>query len=527
MNLVAVSEGKKLLFIASKLQIFVKSIGEPHRELLVLQAKRAENVEELGEPQTINTIETGILNEKEYLVAVDTAGLIHIWECSNLGTEGKVLYAPASAWSIAFTSASLAIGNNAHSASIFSVTSEGYADVENLPLHEHNVPSVAFSKDGRWLASVSIDGTCAICEMRGGSVRRINLEQWGWSVCWMSWEDLERPSDYGELGSKWKANLLEFQFFRHTRGVSFVDRFNIDVLDDDFEDHEDYDGHNEEYEEFIEDHVGSEYFMGGDAYDNDQEVWPVSFNEDAHSTDEDYDATSVEGDPGMLARVRIRRELFSVNDEVNSGGVDDDEVNDEQVNDEEASNEVHDERRLHDGRLHEERFYGEPPRSNYPPPTNLFSTLVFTSKEPLPLGRSGFFAAATNTDLILLDPIDGTILLRMDLGDLIPSSVLHAARLQSNRLCMSQWIPELSLLLLGNQCGCVLAIHLMLLSSGNIQAKVAVLPLTAASERLAGLRAYRMGPDEWELYILYNDGMAVTVRLMRIVDYLDLTNTVL
>ena len=489
MNLVAISESKKLLFIANKLQIFVKFIGNSHRESLILQAKRADNAEEFGEPQVINTIETGMLNEKEYLVAVDTAGLVHIWECDNLEGEAKVLYAPASAWSIAFSSTSLAIGNNAHSASIFNVTSDGYADVENLTLHEHNVPSVAFSKDGRWLASVSIDGTCAIREIKGGSVKRINLEQWGWTVCWIGWGDLERHSDYGELSSKWKASLLEFQFFRHTRGVSFVDRFNIE---DDFED---YEGHNEEY-----DNVGSDYFMGGDAYDNDQEGWPVTSNEDMRSIDSDN---------GMLIRARIRQTSSSDDDRTN------DRTHEDQTHE--------DDRTLEDNpNLHE-----EPLRSSYPPPISLLGTSVFTSKEPVPFGKSGFFAATTNSDLMLLDPTDGTILLRMDLGDLIPSSILHAARLQSNRLCMSQWIPELSLLLLGNQCGCMLAIHFMVLSSEKIQAEVAVLPLTAASERLAGLRAYRIGPDEWELYVLYNDGMAMTARLMRIVDYLDPTNTVL
>ncbi|KAF9974078.1 hypothetical protein BGZ73_002639 [Actinomortierella ambigua] len=166
--------------------------------------------------KTINQIRVGHLDQDEVLVAVDEVGDVCVWFTQNLSRDPLLFNVDESAWGIAIhrERSMIAVSSNAHVATLFhckadplweSYPEQGDGEESNRSTtypamghrrspqasfkqiirgHEHNVPSVAFSPCGQFLATASVDRSCRVWRIADGQlVAKTPLGPlWGWAV---------------------------------------------------------------------------------------------------------------------------------------------------------------------------------------------------------------------------------------------------------------------------------------------------------------------------------------------------------
>eukprot|EP01118_Nematostelium_gracile_P018843 TRINITY_DN8520_c0_g1_i1.p1 TRINITY_DN8520_c0_g1~~TRINITY_DN8520_c0_g1_i1.p1 ORF type:complete len:279 (-),score=50.61 TRINITY_DN8520_c0_g1_i1:763-1599(-) len=213
MNLMAVYPPKRLLFIAQLHSILVYTISKE-------EWKREGNVKnpltkiELDKGDSpINQIKIDLLDGNiPVLMTVDDGGEIRIIFIEDL--QRKFLYFTnhgISTWGCSISNSGLKIGVSANSHDITIWDLQGATlQRERIVLsgHENNIPCVAFSPCGKYIASTSIDGTCRLWDL---STERViaGLEfgsDWGWSVTWIKKNTIKVIKDYKQFWDEFELD---------------------------------------------------------------------------------------------------------------------------------------------------------------------------------------------------------------------------------------------------------------------------------------------------------------------------------
>ncbi|KAF9359385.1 hypothetical protein BGX34_008414 [Mortierella sp. NVP85] len=264
MNLMATSqEDPRIMYIvhADEILVFRFSTLTPSGPpVLTTQIKDPRYVDDPDSDGTINVIKVGYLGTEEVLVTADESGKVCVWFTMNLLRDPLLLSVTQSAWGIAIHSEQrlIAISSNAHNATIFHCGTDSrllqrafFSDPEPSPSgfsssssssyytsgtrrstlgqtasrhsseasmstplvdqasqqiligHDHNIPSVAFSPCGQFVATTSIDRTCRTWRLSDGKqIQQKSLAHlWGWGVAFVApdaWTTVSR-SEYKQI----------------------------------------------------------------------------------------------------------------------------------------------------------------------------------------------------------------------------------------------------------------------------------------------------------------------------------------
>ncbi|KAG0259882.1 hypothetical protein BG011_002333 [Mortierella polycephala] len=239
MNLMGTSrENPKAMFIANVNHILVYHFStltprDPPTLVNRLLDPRCGNDD--ADDRTINVLQVGYLGTDEVVVTADEIGDVCVWFTMNLQRDPLLLSVTDSAWGIAIHAEKrlIAISSNAHTVTVFhcgidggnsrrwlsgdsetvvdahprisapaSTSSVAAGSVEGtsqqiLRGHGHNIPTVAFSSCGNFVATASVDRTCRTWRLSDGNqIQEKTLGPlWGWGVCFISkesWTTLSR-----------------------------------------------------------------------------------------------------------------------------------------------------------------------------------------------------------------------------------------------------------------------------------------------------------------------------------------------
>ncbi|KAG0030190.1 hypothetical protein BGZ81_002957 [Podila clonocystis] len=168
----------------------------------------------------INAIRVGYLGTEEIVTTVNHSGGVCVWFTMRLQKDPFLLSASESAWGLAIHSdlRMIAVSTNAHVVDVFhfgidivkpqssrTLASEHSAEPSTsvseshqiFSGHLHNIPCVAFSPCGRFLASTSLDGTCRTWNIASGKeIQHASFgDLWGWGVSFVdqdAWTTITR-----------------------------------------------------------------------------------------------------------------------------------------------------------------------------------------------------------------------------------------------------------------------------------------------------------------------------------------------
>ncbi|KAG0029491.1 hypothetical protein BGZ82_007935 [Podila clonocystis] len=202
----------------------------------------------------INAIRVGYLGTEEIVTTVNHSGGVCVWFTMRLQKDPFLLSASESAWGLAIHSDQrmIAVSTNAHVVDVFhfgidiaklqssrtlasgpSAESSASTLSESHQIfhgHLHNIPCVAFSPCGRFLASTSLDGTCRTWNIASGKETQHASfgDLWGWGVSFVdqdAWTTITRkeykaiPKSHlrpGQLpGQQVRDSPMATQPFRH------------------------------------------------------------------------------------------------------------------------------------------------------------------------------------------------------------------------------------------------------------------------------------------------------------------------
>ncbi|PJF17551.1 hypothetical protein PSACC_02589 [Paramicrosporidium saccamoebae] len=473
MNLVTASKkiykDCRLLFIAAGRKIFIKKIpidSEPSRQdakTLVVPVKEPFSD---ADEQVINAVEIGDVNGVETLATVDTAGQLCLWSLANLDVP-IVVQLDESAWSISFSVDRIFVGCNAHV--ISEVCTRSWQVVRTWSEHDHNIPSVAISSDGRWLGSVSIDSSFCLRDTVNGKSSRYPLGKWGWTCRCISVKNIESVADYGINGQEYRCANKEsyngdsdtgdsadyIRQIEHSDAVEWMEDFEDSLNSDPSE----ADWHSQD------DELGA--LVPSDA------VWT------AEDIEEVAENGSYESDTGILNHRRLERSSLLTGESVSGDSI-------SQV----VRNQRH--------------------RS--------FQTIPTEEA----IQSDHLFTVTTGNDLCIYDPVNGC-LLSIELSAFHWQTINPRDWLQYNRYCMSLWVPELSCLILGNQAGFVTIVRFMFETLTLCVKGMSV----HGNSPLVGFSVYKTSELEFSLYMLHLTGAVTMARIERIIQSVDISNTVL
>lgn len=215
MNVIAVSYEHKMFFIASKQSIFVYKINNfgslinPKNPLRVPVSH-----------DEINQIKVRPYNGEDYLIAVDDDDNVYSIKISlqksytNSGIQifglcNKPEFLPthhgaAGTWSLDLNSKHgiLAVGANSHKISTFDLkTHEKKREV--FASHDNNIPSIQFSPCGNYIASISIDKSLQIFDVK--TKRRLVksfVSDYMWTVNWIQKNKVIKIGNSEDLNAK-------------------------------------------------------------------------------------------------------------------------------------------------------------------------------------------------------------------------------------------------------------------------------------------------------------------------------------
>ncbi|KAG0335664.1 hypothetical protein BG000_007333 [Podila horticola] len=196
----------------------------------------------------------GYLGTEEIVVTVNHSGGVCVWFTMRLQKDPFLLSASESAWGLAIHADQrmIAVSTNAHLVDVFhfgidtvilqssrtlapdpsteSSTSTLSESHQIFRGHLHNIPCVAFSPCGRFLASTSLDGTCRTWNIASGKeIQHASFgDLWGWGVSFVdqdAWTTITRkeyksiPKSHlqpGQLpGEQVRDSPMATQPFRH------------------------------------------------------------------------------------------------------------------------------------------------------------------------------------------------------------------------------------------------------------------------------------------------------------------------
>lgn len=228
MNLLAYSPIMDMYFLATKstIQIYKGYYNFTNNFIYNVINVNLSEGPSLGDEEfpSINHISIGnICPDREILVSVCGTGHVDIWctdSFNNLPLESFTLspistslrlFVGGSAWSIAIQDCFLAIGANNHNITVFKwkrpfILENGPINKVILRGHQHNIPGLAYSheisehwiraKRKKWkyykLASASIDSSIRIWNEKK-TIKKIKNESvgWGWQVSWIKESDID------------------------------------------------------------------------------------------------------------------------------------------------------------------------------------------------------------------------------------------------------------------------------------------------------------------------------------------------
>ncbi|KAJ2610480.1 hypothetical protein H4S08_003596 [Coemansia sp. RSA 1365] len=207
LQMTAISSHQRLLFVALRKHVEIYRIGH-HTQTPTFEVRLEDPVLELSDDE-INAVSLGNMKDREVLIVVFDSGRTVVWgicEGFRILWERRV---NSSTWGCAVSNSSdmVATSANSHTIDILQhcdqladevadehVSSRESQETNNdvsqfqgscqtLHGHSNNIPCVAFSATGQYLASASIDRTVRIWSMEHMEcVFIFNYIQWCWSV---------------------------------------------------------------------------------------------------------------------------------------------------------------------------------------------------------------------------------------------------------------------------------------------------------------------------------------------------------
>lgn len=529
MNLVAVSERLSrqqdhlLLFIAVERRIHVKPVSSwsgserglaavilemPTPPMDYLASLESDDQEEspFDTHRLINYLTVGRIGQEQFLAVADEVGQVAVWNVASVSRGPvQVIRTGSSVWSLSFSAQYLLVGCNRHEVLLYELPS-GLLLFRHPHRHQHNIPSLHLLSRTRStsatsffeIASVSIDGTFLYTEIEGSSKtirsQEVSLEQWGWTVVRIAVPELERECDYGQIQQSFRCKqspLYNPRGQRQDRRALVHDPYyDAPVLDD--------------------------FYSYQDSYSVELDVEPDWFpiEEEAElSSDVMGEGTSHPTDPhpGHLFHALNEdrwpsTDTFSSTDRGSQSEVESDTAYLNRTRRQQASDPLETGLFCHPADEEDDNWEGEESRSRQP-------RFIVTSDLSLSPEHDTLYAVTSISELFLITK-DGVVLLRLPLPALHPTP--PSPLMPNNRYNMAQWIPPLSLLIVGNQAGQLLLLHLVTSMTGHLNAQVAVVP-RRMDALLAGFVAHPLGEGDrvWNLYILFLDGTFLDVRIER------------
>lgn len=157
----------------------------------------------------INCLKISMLGKEEVLISADGLGRVIIRYVDRLDGIPILLDAKVSAWGLAIHGRMLAVSKNSHEVDVYNLGDHDdrsnvetkKQDTSNETKREKvilrgaasNIPNIAFSSDGNYLAAVDVRGTVRIWNMRNlgnrtsvySDIHLTNLDHRNWSCLWL------------------------------------------------------------------------------------------------------------------------------------------------------------------------------------------------------------------------------------------------------------------------------------------------------------------------------------------------------
>ncbi|KAJ3209698.1 hypothetical protein HDU67_005992 [Dinochytrium kinnereticum] len=384
----------------------------------------------------INAIRICHLGNDEVLVSVDDEGLVMVWFTENFDRQPLSFKNNISTWGIATHAPSrlLAVSANSHQITLFDVSHQGVehsledrelisrVDRKELSGHLHNVPSIDFHENGRFLASCSIDGTCRVWEVATGKTLRIIYGKelkWNWAIKFL-------PTKYliTSLGQDSKLDhvppLITSTTPPPSSDFNWMEAFGED--EDDFDYDSDMDENVDDEDSDMDDDV-SDYESDGHDQDDRQYIMESSITIPFFGDHETDDYVSANENA-------VEEDLLSMEADESSLWTDDDEDEDEETM-----------------KVFQEKA-DQSPQERIEFEDNI---LMYTTKR----------------DIHLVDPETGEYY--DSITDLIRRSDLDPHSWHFDRLCMVEFVKEFSLLLVGTQAGRIALVRVVRSQSDTTQ----------------------------------------------------------
>lgn len=453
---------------------------------------------------------------RELVIAATDDGKIYVWfvdERLDLmkSREPLILDNEISSWSLAVHPSRdiLAVGANDHNIGIFSLSSGNL--LGRLEGHEHNIPSISFSPCGDFLISASIDGSCKLWDIQNISCItecKLGDGQWGWGAILLETPKIERLASrkyFCEQRLRNPRNYVNAQVQQYSEICAYeTSDIEVNVAGSDFEEYDEaYDTSDLEIGDH--DRVISDLFQLTDRaieLQMDGSVWRLSDDEQRPS--------------GRAST------FFFSEDVIGAEGNVEQAIHPLEIQDPPRLN-IRGDNRLENATpvfFHRLQPYESVVRIDSPQPSSF--ELRFPDEEMLAI-------SFTEKDMIFFDPATGHSLLKISslLKKAFGYSSPHWNVANRERFCMNHWIEEFSCLIVANQCGSMVLVHLCKKFAGPdwdddsediLRVSIMGFPaMEQISDSLKGFSVRKIdnqrGPVYYEIFALHTHGVLRVYRL--------------
>ena len=218
--------GSNLLAIANNEHILIVQIpGEAKMHNVEDAQRRFRIVHQLQYCGRITNLQKKVINGQEFLLACCWDAWVYVF--GNVDTDkpfrmGKDCQLNESVWGADLYEGKLCVSSNTHWGYIFEpMQSQRYSTA--LSGHQHNIPCVAYSPQGRYLATACIDQCLRLYDVTGeypkGRMFELKGDS-GWGVGFILREDIE-----------WEVRGVDYSHFhmQFTPEVEHLDAMNLSV----------------------------------------------------------------------------------------------------------------------------------------------------------------------------------------------------------------------------------------------------------------------------------------------------------
>ncbi|KAJ3258726.1 hypothetical protein HK103_003320 [Boothiomyces macroporosus] len=175
----------------------------------------------------LNAILIGHFGEDEVLASAGDNGLISIYHTNDLALKPIQLINDESTWGLAICQkfSLIAVSDNGYKITIWNLSTSNNVLGKHKRIlrgHEHNIPCINFSGDGKYLISCSIDKTMRIWNVSTGEqMNTISVNpEWNWKCSFINLKDVKLISDMDKL---WETIKKESENPFSNRQPSFQD----------------------------------------------------------------------------------------------------------------------------------------------------------------------------------------------------------------------------------------------------------------------------------------------------------------